>query len=203
MQGTLSAGLGAVKPCLPILLALGLVSFTRLFDKALLPLLVQRIMGGLTGASQATGILMTLGGTAGLLSGIVVGRMADRLRPAHIAFVAAIGSGCLMIPQGLTHSLGILYAAHFGAVLFSGALEPVFQTWLVRRTPAAMRGSVLGWAATARSIGWAAGPLSAGALAAATDLWQVYVAAAGLYLMLLPVTLRVQRLVEQHPAETL
>jgi DHA1 family multidrug resistance protein-like MFS transporter len=43
--GTWSAGLGAIRPCLPILLALGLVSFTRLFDKALLPLVVQRIVG--------------------------------------------------------------------------------------------------------------------------------------------------------------
>jgi MFS family permease len=195
-RGVWSAGIGAVRPCLPILLALALVAFTRLFDKALLPLVVQRIMGGITGASQATGVLMALGGTAGLIAGIAAGRLADRLPPARIALVAAIGSGCLMLPQGFTNHLGVLYAAHFGSVLFAGALEPVFQTWLVRRTPAAMRGSVLGWSATARSIGWAAGPLTAGALAAATDLWQVYVAAAGLYLFLLPVTLWVQRRVQ-------
>ena len=192
-RGMWSNGLGAIRPCLPLLLALGLITFTRLFDKALLPLVVQRIVGGIQGASAATGVLLMLGGTAGMLAGIIAGRMADRLPPARVALVAAVGSGLLMLPQGFTNNLTVLYIAHFGAVLFGGGLEPVFQTWLVRRTPEAMRGTVLGWAATARAIGWTAGPLAAGAVAAATDLWEVFVAAAVLYLLLLPMTLWVQR----------
>lgn len=192
-RGLWAAGLGTARACLPLLLALGLISFTRLFDKALLPLLVQRDLGGIKGAAAATGLLMMISGTAGLISGIVAGRLADRLSPARVALVAAIGSGCLMLPMGLTHNLVVLDAACFGAVLFSGGLEPVFQSWLVCRTPEAMRGTMLGWAATARSIGWTLGPLTAGALAATTDLWQVYAAAAGLYLLLLPMTRWVQR----------
>lgn len=192
-RGQWRDGLGAIRPCLPLLLALGLISFTRLFDKALLPLVVQRIVGGVTGASQATGFLMLVGGTAGMLSGIIAGRLADRLPPARVALIAAVGGGCLMLPQGLTNHLPVLFAASFGSTLFAGGLEPVFQTWLVRRTPEAMRGTVLGWAATARAIGWTAGPLAAGAIAAASDLWQVYAVATGLYLLLLPMTLWVQR----------
>jgi DHA1 family multidrug resistance protein-like MFS transporter len=188
-----AAGWGAVRPLWPLLLALALITFTRLFDKALLPLLVQRIVGGVKGASAATGGLMMVAAVAGMLAGILSGRLADRLSPSRVALAAAIGSGGLMLLQGFANHLGVLYAAQFGAVLFAGGLEPAFQAWLVRLTPAAMRGTVLGWAATARAVGWAGGPLAAGALAAATDLWQVYVAAAGLYLLLLPMTLWVQR----------
>lgn len=198
-RGMWRQGWGSIRPCLPLLLAMSLLAFTRLFDKALLPLVVQRIVGGIQGASQATGFLLMLGGTAGMLAGIIAGRLADRLPPARVALVAALGCGVLMLPQGFTGNLYVLYAAHFGAVLCGGGLEPVFQTWLVRRTPESMRGTVLGWAATARAIGWTCGPLVAGAVAAATDLWQVFVAASVLYLLLLPLTLWVQRRVG-HPS---
>ena len=200
--GMWTAGLGAIRTCLPLLIAMAVITFTRLFDKTLLPLVVQHIVGGVKGAAQATGWLMMLGGIAGMIAGIVAGRLADSVAPWRVALVAAVGSSCLMIPMGFTGHLGILYAATFGSVLFSGGLEPLYQTWLLRRTPENMRATVMGWSATARSVGWTLGPLAAGALAAATDLWVVYIAAALFYMLLLPLTFWVQRRVNHGLDDT-
>ncbi len=69
-----------------------------------------------------TCILLLVRERHGTLAGIIAGRLADRLPPARVAWVAAVGSGLLMLPQGFTGSLTVLYVAHFGAVLFGGAL---------------------------------------------------------------------------------
>ena len=180
---------------MPILVLIVAMAFVRQFDSAFLPLLVQDIHGSLRGVSVWTGALSAAGGIAGLLAGPLLGRLADRISPPRIGKLSALGAGLLMIPQGLAAGFGLLFAARFGTVFCAGGLDPVFQIWLAKITPAERRGLVFGWSGTARSIGWIIAPLASGVVAAELDIRSVFFAGAALYVALIPgIGLAVRRL---------
>lgn len=162
------------------------MAFVRQFDAPMLPLLVQEIHGSLKGAALRTGFLGGLAGLAGLLAGVLLGALADRLPPPRIGQGAALGAGLFMIPQALAQSFPFLFAARFGTVFCAGGLEPVFQVWLAKTTPEHRRGMIFGWAASARALGWVFAPLLSGAVATAFGVRAVYWCSAVLFLMLVP-----------------
>lgn len=187
----------ALGPALPILLLIMAMAFVRQFDAAWLPLLVQDIHGAKAGAAMRTGLLGALGGIAGMLSGVILGRLADRCPPPRIAMFSALGAALFMVPQGLAQGFVLLFAARFGMVFWAGGLDPVFQIWLTRVTPPHRRGSVFGWAATAKAVGWAFAPLISGALASGFGIRSIYFAGALLFLMLIPLIARVVGWIER------
>ena len=59
-------------------------------------------------------LLAGFAGIAGLLAGLVLGSLADRLPPPTIARWSAGAAGLLMLPQALAHGFGVLFPARFG-----------------------------------------------------------------------------------------
>ena len=180
------AQLARLGPYAAILSLIGGISFCRQFDLSFLPLLVQDIHGSLEGASVWSGALASLGGVAGLLAGITIGNLADRVAAPTLARRFAIGGGLLMIPQGLAYSFLMLFPARFGMVYCAGALDPVLQVWIAKVTPENRRGSIFGWAATARSIGWLFAPLLSGVVASLLGVRWVYFVGGVLFFFLIP-----------------
>ena len=179
----------------PILWLILGISFVRSFDSAWIPLLVQEIHGKLGGASLWTGLLAATGGVAGMIAGIVLGNLADRVPPPQIGKYSSLFAGLLMIPQALARSFGLLFIARFGAMFCAGGLDPVFQIWLSKITPPHKRGSVFGWASSARCIGWMLAALSGGVVAAWLDIRTTFLIGAALYLLLIPaIAIGVRRL---------
>jgi MFS family permease len=78
------------------------------------------------------------------------------------AVLAAVLSAWLMF----IHSFAALFPVRFFMVLCAGTLEPALNVWLAKRVPEERQGVAFGLASTTRSIGWAVGPLLAGAVAA-------------------------------------
>jgi DHA1 family multidrug resistance protein-like MFS transporter len=169
---------------LPILLLMAAMAFTSSFDGAFLPLLVQEILGTVKGAALWTGSLQAVCGIAGILAGFSLGALADRSGPARIGQASAIGAGGFMLLTGMARWLPMLFAARFATVFCIGGLDPVFQVWLSRVTPDTCRGTVFGWAASAKSLGWMLAPLVGGAVAAAFGIRGVYLVGPALYLLL-------------------
>jgi DHA1 family multidrug resistance protein-like MFS transporter len=170
----------------PILILTIAVAFARQFDAPFVPLLVQDINITIDGASLWTGTLQALCGLAGLLSGIVIGPIADRISPARIAAIAALGAGLLMAPQAFATGFTALFLARFAMTFCAAALDPVLQIWLVKVTPAERRGSVFGWSATARSVGWMIASFASGGVALAQGIRPVFIAGAFLFYALVP-----------------
>lgn len=175
-----------VRSVLPILTLIVLMAMVRQFDSAFLPLRVQAIHGSLDGAGRLTGLVLAVASLAGLTGGIVIGRLADRIAPHRLAMLSAVGAGLAMLPQAFIDHLGALAAGRFFMFFFAGGLDPVFQIWLVKETPPARQGLIMGWASTAKSIGWVIAPLAAGAVAAAFGLRTIFWLAGILFLALLP-----------------
>ena len=149
-----------------VLAMIGAIALVRQFDLAFLPLLVQEINGTLEGVSLWSGALYACSGVAGLLAGLATGWLSDHFNPLRLvvgtAVLAAILSAWLMA----IHSFAVLFPARFFMVFFAGTLEPALNVWLAKRVPEARQGVAFGLASTTRSIGWAVGPLMAGAVAA-------------------------------------
>ena len=72
-------------------------------------------------------------------------------------------------------------------VFFAGGLEPVFQIWLAKSTPDDKRGLFYGWATSAKSFGWFLSSLAAGGVAMLMGVRFVYLTAAVLFLLLIPI----------------
>jgi len=170
-------------PILGLILA---INYVRSFDGAWVPLLVQEIHGKLEGASLWTGLLSAASGIAGMLAGVVLGNLADRVSPPRIGKYSALFAGLLMIPQALARNFGLLFAARFGAMFWAGGLDPVFQIWLSKVTPPHKRGAIFGWASSARCIGWMLAALSGGGVAAWFNVRITFMIGAALYLLLIP-----------------
>ena len=167
-----------------ILLLIAVIAFVRQFDQPFIPLVIQNIIGSTKGASFKTGILSGASGVAGFLSALVIGKLADRFSPPKLAILSAIFSAVLLIPQGVTNSFILLLVCRFFMIFFAGGLEPVFQIWLAKITPASQRGIVFGWAGTARSIGWFISPLVAGAVTTLFSVHAVFFFGAAFYILI-------------------
>jgi DHA1 family multidrug resistance protein-like MFS transporter len=192
---------GHVSAVMPLLAIIGCIALVRQFDMAMFPLLIQDIHGSLDGVSVWTGILGAVAGVAGLLSGILMGRWADRLSIPALGRVSALGAGLSMLPQGLARSFVLLFPARFSMVFFSGGLDPVIQTWLAKVTPPHQQGLLFGWASSVRATGWMLAALLSGAIAATHGIRMVFYLGCGMYLCLLPLIGFAGRKVAQAPAE--
>ncbi len=186
-----------IGPSAPILIMLLAISFVRHFDVAFLPLLIQEVQGSIKGAASITGALGAVAGVAGLLSGIIIGRLADTIHPQKLGKTSALFAGLLMIPHGLARGFLLIFLARFGMIFFSGGLDPIFQIWLAKVTPKKQRGFVFGWAGSAKAVGWMLAPLCSGVVASTLNIRWIYIVGCFLFLCLIPLISFVVRFIEK------
>ena len=169
-----------------ILLLVLLMGFIGRFTSPYLPILVEKINGPIKAATW-TGVIASLSAFAGIISGSFLGWLADRTSPPKVAMWSALLAGLLLIPQGLANNLTLLTTASFGMVFFAGGLDPIFQIWLSKSTPDHKRGLFLGWASSAKSFGWFLCSLTSGAVAISLGVRWVYLCAAMMFIVMIPV----------------
>ena len=160
------------------------IAFIRQLDSPFIPLLVQEIHGKLEGAALWTGLLNASSGVAGLLAGLTLGALTDRMSPTRLMAVAGILAAMAATGQALTHAMAPLFIFRFGILFCAAALEPVLQAWLAHGTPHARRGVMFGFAASARSIGWFTSAGAGGVLSNIMGIRGLFAASAAGYLVL-------------------
>ncbi len=170
----------------PILVLLGAMGYTRQFDTSFFPLLIQDILGTIEGAAFWTGTVSAIAAAAGFLAGLVFGRLADHFKPPNIARLSSVFAGLFITFHWLATSFLFLSIARFGMTFCAGGLDPLFQIWLAKETPAEKRGTIFGWAATARSVGWFLAPISSGLVASEFGIRSIYLVEAALFVGFLP-----------------
>jgi DHA1 family multidrug resistance protein-like MFS transporter len=170
----------------PILVLLAAMGFGRQFDTSFFPLLIQHILGTIQGAAFWTGTISAATAAAGFLAGIVFGRLADHFSPPKLAKFSAIFAGFFLIFHWQAQDFVILSIARFGMTFCAGGMDPLFQIWLTKETPPEKRGTVFGWAATARSMGWFLAPIMSGMVASGLGIRSIYIVEALLFVGFLP-----------------
>jgi DHA1 family multidrug resistance protein-like MFS transporter len=169
-----------------ILILLLLMGFARQFDRPFLPVLVEKI-NGLDRAATWTGIIASITAVAGIISGSLLGWLADKTSAPRVALWSALFAGVLMLPQALAQSLLLLGAARFGMIFSAAGLDPVFQIWLSKCTPDDKRGMFFGWASSAKTLGWVFAALCSGSVAMFAGVRWVFIATGIIYILLIPI----------------
>jgi MFS transporter, DHA1 family, multidrug resistance protein len=171
-----------------ILLLGMLTGFAGRFDAPFMPLLVETINGP-DRAATWTGIIASMSAVTGIFAGPLLGCLADRWSPQKVAMWSTGLAGLLMIPQGLATSLLMFGIARLGMVFFASGLMSVFQIWLAKSTPDSQRGTLFGWATSAKSCGWFLSSLVGGAVAMNLGVRWVFFSGALVFIALVPLWL--------------
>lgn len=146
---------------LPILILMGMVMFARQFDIPFVPLFVQQLHGNDSVATW-TGILSALCCFSSVLSGLLLGYLADRYPPGRLAAFSCLLTALFMSGLFFVHTLAGLFLLRFCMIFMSSGLDPALQIWLCRKTDSRSRGQIFGWAASFRALGWFGAPLAGG-----------------------------------------
>jgi DHA1 family multidrug resistance protein-like MFS transporter len=165
-----------------IFIITALMSMARMAPGGYLPLFIQQLLGTLTGAARFTGLLNMAVGGAGMFSGLLYGRLYNRLaRPALLGSLGALLAALLNILVSRANSIPLLFSTAVLAAFCGVGLDVLMQTWISRRTSANRRGTAFGLLASVRAAGWMIGPVIASPLVSLLGYRAVYVLSAGLF----------------------
>ena len=168
---------------MPILLIMGLVLFSRSFDSSFVPLFVQDLHGGIEGASRITGALSGLCGLAGVVSGFLLGYLADHYPPGRLAVISSILTAAFMFSISFVWGLAALFVLRFAMIFTGSGIEPAMQIWLAKKTDERSRGQMFGWASAMRCLGLGLAPVAASPIAANLGIRAVFAGGSVFFLL--------------------
>ena len=149
-----------------VLLVLALVAgygFVRYFELPYVTMRVEEIVGRAE-AARWTAIANVFVSVGAFLSGFIIGRLADHIRPAHL-LVPALGiTVVLLLIQSFADNIYTFTIARTFLYLIGGGLSAVMQKMLALLTPPKDRGTVFGVQSTAHSLGVMLSTAASGAL---------------------------------------
>jgi DHA1 family multidrug resistance protein-like MFS transporter len=151
-------------------------AITQVFP--ILPQFIQLLQGASGHAAVATGLILAGAGAAGALSSTAVGWYSDRIGHKTILVTAAAAACLISIPQAFVQATWQLGALRIADGFALGAMLPSASAILAGLVPPERRGAAYGLAASANSIGIAAGPLTSAAVVAVSGIRSVFFTAA-------------------------
>ncbi|MDD3154760.1 MAG: MFS transporter [Victivallaceae bacterium] len=165
-----------------------LMGMARRFDEPFLAIMVETI-GGKENTALYTGLICAGAAFGGIISGFVIGKLCDRLEPQKVAIPMVILGAVTMVVQAFAEQLWLLAVARFITFFCAGGLEPAFQTMLARNAAKEEQGALFGWSSSARMTGIIIAAAIGGVMIYYTGIRGVFVTAAVLMLLLLPLLL--------------
>ena len=170
------------------------MSMAREFDNPFLPQLVDTVMHGAPDAVGWSGRISGFCSLAGILSGLLLGALADRMALLRIIAFSAVAAGVLRMTQCFSGDVITLLCERALMVLAAGGLEPLLQSWLAGVTPERDHGSFFGWAACFKAIGWMTGAMTGGIVASCLGgVRGVFLGSGVMFILLAPLAAMVCR----------
>lgn len=170
------------------------MGLAREFDNPFLPILVREVMHGAPEAVSWSGRISGFCSLAGILSGLLLGYLADRMSLIRVASAVIVIAGAMRIVQSFSSDVIQLLVERSLMVLAAGGIEPLLQSWLAGVTPEREHGSFFGWAACFKSVGWMLGALSGGFTASLLGgVRGVFFGSGIMFLLLVPLMLFTSR----------
>lgn len=173
-------------------------NFCRRFETPYVAMLIELITGP-EKAAFWTGIAGAATCIGAVLSGVVIGYLSDRMAPQKIIFPSLFLTAALLVVSGITKNLAVFTVSRTLMFFFSGSLFPVLQKVLSTSTPQHKRGAVFGWSTTFNNVGGMLSTLVSGWVIYISDARGVFIAAALLTALLIPVTLKGIKFAERQP----
>lgn len=149
-----------------------------------LPLLVRDIVATDYNLATQAGFVMSSGGVASVLAGMIFGTLADRGKTYSIGSVCAIGGGVFVASMILAQNVWQLAGINFLFAVAAGGIDPILKTLLTHHVATEQRGSAFGLIGSARAAGWFLGSLSGGILAAILGLHPIFLLSAAFFALI-------------------
>ena len=181
-----------------MLLVMLIYNFVRRFELPYISMLIELI----TGPEKAvfwTGIIGAVSCIGAVLSGVIIGYLADRMKPQTIIVPSLLISTILLILNAISQDLIMLAVTRTLLFFFAGSLFPILQKLLAAATPVRKRGKVFGWGSTFNNIGGMLSTMFSGWVIFLFGTRGVFFAAAVLTFVLIPVTVWGIRVITSQP----
>lgn len=162
------------------------LSNTALFP--IVPLFVQDLLGTTHGVASDTGWVMALSGITAATGSYCAGRLQRHVGLRVLLAVFLVAAAGLLLPQSMAPSYSTFLVLRAVAAFAIGGLVSLVGTLAAVSSPANAKGTAFGLVGAASSMGFGAGPLLGGAIAAAFGIRTVFVLAA-MSMIALPVAL--------------
>jgi MFS family permease len=135
-------------------------------------------------AAAVTGVAFAISGVMTAIAGAAFGSILGRLRYRRTAIGSAFILGVAVAVIAYFTALPPIFAGFAVYGFMNGLLLPVVSSVMAVEVPSRLHSTVFGMSASAAAIGYTAGPLLAGAVAAATSVSVSLAVAGGLSLVL-------------------
>ena len=181
-----------------MMLVIMFYTFVRRFEVPYISMLVELI----TGPEKAvlwTGIIGSFTSIGAVLSGIVLGYLADRCKPQTIIVPSLAAAAVLLAINSVTNNLTVLAITRTLLFFCAGSLYPILQKLLSAATPQRKRGKVFGWSTTFNNVGGMLATMVSGWVIFVFETRGVFVAASLLTVLLIPITLKGIKIITSQP----
>ncbi|MBQ9337279.1 MAG: MFS transporter [Lentisphaeria bacterium] len=164
-----------------------------------------RVVHGDDGAAFFTGIISAAAALGGVISGILIGHLCDRMAPRKLLIPILFISGLATVVQALAKDIPIdftlggvhfscikgiwvLIAARFFTYLAAGGLQPVLQVMLTKVTPPELKGTFFGWSGSVNTAGGIVCSFMSAGIAYTYGVRGIFLTAAALMFLMIPLT---------------
>ena len=149
-------------------------------------LLVEKIHG-FDGAAFYTGIASAAASLGGFCSGLAIGWLCDRVAPRKLLVPILVFGGTFTAAMAFSVNVEMLIITRFLAAFATGGIQPVLQLMLTKITKPELRGTYFGWSGSVNTAGGIVCSFVGGSLVWFSGVQGVYVAAAAILMIMLPV----------------
>ncbi len=179
-----------------VLSILGMLFFYALsltIQRPQLPLLIRDIVNTEHNLATQAGLVMSAGGVAAVLSGMVFGTLADRGKTDYLGSLCAIVGSVFVGAMALADRVWQLAVLNFFFAVAVGGIDPILKTLVTHHVPVEQRGSAFGLIGSARAGGWFLGSLSGGMLAVKLGVPPIFLISAALFVVIAGLLLLIGR----------
>ena len=148
-----------------------------------------RAVHGDAGAGFWTGIISAAAALGGVISGILIGYLCDRMPPRKLLIPVLAVSGTMTTLQALAPTIEVLIAARFCTYLAAGGLQPVLQVMLTKVTPPELKGTFFGWSGSVSTAGGIICSFISAGIAFYIGVRGIFMAAALMMFLMVPLTI--------------
>jgi MFS family permease len=159
------------------------IRFANLAPQPVLPLYIAQLGEDEARVATTVGLVLAATGIAGMVSALVVGRLADRYGLGATLLVCLVAAAVLSPLQAFAGTVWQLLALRTAMGFALGGTAPAIQAVITELTPAQRRGAAFGLLATAGAVGNGAGPVIGSAAAAAFGIPASFIVVAPVFLV--------------------
>ena len=133
-----------------------------------------------------TGIISAVAALGGILSGVCIGWLCDRILPRRLLIPVLIASAAGVAAQIMSPGITSLAVSRFFAYFAAGGILPILQLMLTKITRPELRGTYFGWSGSLSTAGGVLCSFVSWSVGVSFGLRGIYWAEAIIFILMVP-----------------